>query len=358
MMFIKAYVNREYPAYILRDEIVDEIPAFIFHHVKKDEFEDCLNHLKRNGYHTLTADQFEAALVDRAKAPEKSVLITFDDGLDDVYNIAYPLLEKYQLQAVVFLIVNWMGNPGIITWDQAKEMHEKKIIDFQSHSMNHPAIFTSPQIIDFYRPAYSGMKRWNIPLTHFENGGQQLTELSYGIPLYEYSSRFSDHKRFVPDDKIQKLCVDYVRQHGTDQFFNRKDWRKILLAIIYDYKIAHHESSRYESEDEQVTDIFEELDLSSRTIQSQLPGKVVRHFAYPWNEVGLMTTNILEKCGYKTAFTGMVPNQLKIEESRNIRIIRRVSGDFIKCLSGEGRQSFWSVLLSKMIRRLKNGATY
>ena len=46
MRFIKAYLNRDYPKYIMQNTLNDEIPVFIFHHVKRDEFADCLDHLK------------------------------------------------------------------------------------------------------------------------------------------------------------------------------------------------------------------------------------------------------------------------------------------------------------------------
>ena len=80
ILFIRGYINREYPDYILKNKLTDEIPVFSYHHITRNEFDDRLVYLKNNGYKTLTADQLEQALNDRSSAPEKSVVITFDDG--------------------------------------------------------------------------------------------------------------------------------------------------------------------------------------------------------------------------------------------------------------------------------------
>ena len=80
--------------------------------------------------------------------PAKPVILTFDDGYEDNYLTLFPLLKKYGMKAVIFLI----GNPAILTnrWDVPHGEPELNLlkdaqiltmkeygIEFGSHSMNH-----------------------------------------------------------------------------------------------------------------------------------------------------------------------------------------------------------------------------
>lgn len=94
------------------------VPVLMYHHVSPspglvtvhpETFAAHMEHLVRGGYSTLRADQFFDWLQGRAKVPEKSVLITFDDGYLDNYVHAYPTLKRLGLHAVIFLVTDWMG---------------------------------------------------------------------------------------------------------------------------------------------------------------------------------------------------------------------------------------------------------
>lgn len=67
-------------------------------------FEEQLKYLKKNNYKTLTLDEFYDYQQGKCKIPRKSVLITMDDGYKSNYDLAFPLLKKYNMQAVVFVI--------------------------------------------------------------------------------------------------------------------------------------------------------------------------------------------------------------------------------------------------------------
>lgn len=357
-LFIKGYFNGVYPDYVTKNKLEDEIPVFIYHHITQHEFEDCLKHLFRNGYTTLTADQYEQALSDRSSAPDRSVVITFDDGLSDVYEAAYPLLRKYDFQAIVFLIPAWIGTPGIVTWEQVQEMHESGVIDFQSHSMHHPAIFCTDEIIDFYNPKMENLKRWNVPLIESDQEREITERPALGTPIYEYCSRFSDTKRYYPDKKLQEICVEHVSKNGAEKFFEGKKWKSELEELVRNFRIMESVEEEYETENKQITAILKELRYSKLTIEEKLKDKKVSHFAFPWNQTGTVTTKVLVKSGYKTAYMGLTADALEGKKIENPKLIKRVTGDFIKCLPGDGRQSFWSVLLHKILRRLKVGSTY
>jgi peptidoglycan/xylan/chitin deacetylase (PgdA/CDA1 family) len=76
------------------------------------------------------------------------IIITFDDGERTVYSNAFPLLKKYGMKAVVFVIVDYIGRKNYwdisltgqrtehLTWKEIEEMQDYGI-EFGSHTMSH-----------------------------------------------------------------------------------------------------------------------------------------------------------------------------------------------------------------------------
>lgn len=46
------------------------------------------------------------------------VLLTFDDGNRDYYDLAYPVLKEFGMPAVVFLITDYVDHPRLLWWDR------------------------------------------------------------------------------------------------------------------------------------------------------------------------------------------------------------------------------------------------
>ncbi|MEF3304067.1 polysaccharide deacetylase family protein [Paenibacillus sp. GYB003] len=95
-------------------------------------------HLKKEGYTALTLRQFTDIWDGRLKAPDKSVLLTFDDGYADNYTEAMPILRKYGYTAIMFVSPGMVGQDGYFAdWEQIREMAEAGW-DIQPHGMTHP----------------------------------------------------------------------------------------------------------------------------------------------------------------------------------------------------------------------------
>jgi peptidoglycan/xylan/chitin deacetylase (PgdA/CDA1 family) len=100
-------------------------------------FERQMRYLKENGYHVITAEELSDFLEYRRGLPRKSVLITMDDGYRSVYNIAYPILQKYGYKATVYVYTSFVGvSKMAITWNQLKEMKANGF-SIGSHTINH-----------------------------------------------------------------------------------------------------------------------------------------------------------------------------------------------------------------------------
>ncbi|GAA0728744.1 polysaccharide deacetylase family protein [Clostridium malenominatum] len=128
------------------------IPVLMYHSINyekgnelmvpKENFREQMNYLKDNGYTTLTLNELYNFFLNNKPVPEKSVVITFDDGYKDNYTNAYPILKEFNFKAVVFVITNNMNNhKNFITSEQALEL-DNNGIEIQSHTVNHERLST------------------------------------------------------------------------------------------------------------------------------------------------------------------------------------------------------------------------
>lgn len=136
-----------------RKEIVLRLPILVYHYVENvtDErdtlrqsmatrpnfFEGQLQYLKNNGYTVVSLDDLYQSLNDQQRLPEKSVSLTFDDGYRDFYTDAYPLLKKYQIKAINYIIVNHIGRSGNLTEEMIKEMLGSGLVTIGCHTLDH-----------------------------------------------------------------------------------------------------------------------------------------------------------------------------------------------------------------------------
>ena len=74
--------------------------------ISVDKFEEQLKYLKRKKYNPITIDELYCWLNNECEIPEKSILITIDDGNLSTYKYALPLLEKYNFNGVSFVITS------------------------------------------------------------------------------------------------------------------------------------------------------------------------------------------------------------------------------------------------------------
>ncbi|WP_050608386.1 polysaccharide deacetylase family protein [Clostridium niameyense] len=123
------------------------IPVLMYHSIDyekgnelrlpKEKFKEQMKYLKDNGYTTLSLDELYNFLVHNKPVPEKSIVITLDDGYVDNYENAYPIIKEFGFKAAIFDVTsNIDKNPKTITSKQIKEMNDNGIT-IASHTVNH-----------------------------------------------------------------------------------------------------------------------------------------------------------------------------------------------------------------------------
>jgi len=87
--------------------------------------------------------------------PNRSFVITFDDGYQSVYEQAFPVLQRYGVSATIFLTVGDRGTAksggrlpplecrSMLSWYEIREMHRYGI-EFGAHTLTHPDLTRLP----------------------------------------------------------------------------------------------------------------------------------------------------------------------------------------------------------------------
>lgn len=120
---------------------------------KLSQFERGMRFLHDQGYETVPLEEvFKQTSVRPGKPKQdfqKKLVITFDDGYEDVYLNAFPILQKYGFTAFIFVITGFVGKHNSwdfnfgrkrkrhLSWRQIKQM-SKYGFGFGSHTVNHP----------------------------------------------------------------------------------------------------------------------------------------------------------------------------------------------------------------------------
>lgn len=152
------------------------LPVLMYHHISPhpglvtcspENFRAQMAWLAKSGWKTLSTASFTAAL-ESGVLPEKSVLITFDDGYLDNWVYAHPVLEEFGLRATIFLITGWIGagpprphagqagvpevpthkqamaalaedklDAAFLRWSEVEAMRAAGTVDFHSHTHSH-----------------------------------------------------------------------------------------------------------------------------------------------------------------------------------------------------------------------------
>lgn len=113
--------------------------------VTPQDFERQMRYLAEHGFTTVTPDDLTAAFLGRRTLPEKSLLLTFDDGYADFYEQAFPIFKKYNLKATLFVVTSFVGDAGhrYVTWEQIREMDRSGLVTIASHTLTHADVTKS-----------------------------------------------------------------------------------------------------------------------------------------------------------------------------------------------------------------------
>lgn len=149
LLFSFAFANSE--EYI-------KVPIIMYHSILKDParsnkytitpavLEEDLKYIKANGYETITISDLISYVYADKPLPPKPIILTFDDGHYNNYGYLYPLLEKYDMKAVISIVGSYTDkfsetneanlNYSYLRWKDINELISSGRIEFQNHTYN------------------------------------------------------------------------------------------------------------------------------------------------------------------------------------------------------------------------------
>jgi peptidoglycan/xylan/chitin deacetylase (PgdA/CDA1 family) len=208
-MAYKGRIKEDFENYKMR-----AIPALMYHSISEvpagwpadlcvapGVFEEHLQYLKAQGYNVVTAPQAVILLKSRQNVMN-TVIMTFDDGYENNYTEAFPLLKKYGFRGNFYIVGNDAGKEKnqdgmkkYMSFAQIKEMHDQGM-EIGSHSMSHdPLTSIKPELLpwEIYQPLnlfYQKMNFW-ISGIAFPNGAFNDAIIAEIRKYFKYEYGFS-----------------------------------------------------------------------------------------------------------------------------------------------------------------------
>ena len=253
--------------------IVDE-PNGFYPETSTSDFEKQINHLAKN-YKIISLDEIVNRIKNR-RPLRRCVAITFDDGFRDNYEIAYPILRKYNAPATIFLTTGYIEN-GTAPW--------------------------------FIKLRYIFMQ---TAKTHFN--------LSHNGTIFSHPMHTKDEK-FVASDRAMaylKDCHDQERLPLFDRLCDELEvnnfqglynlmltWDQIKEMSKNDISFGAHTVNHPILSRISIEMAEREIQESKKTIEEKI-GNPITSFAYPFGKKAQYSSDlfpVLENLGFKCAVT-------------------------------------------------------
>ena len=189
-----------FPAVIMYHDIRTE-PLNYFDVLVQD-FCAQLDWLKANDYETLSIEDLISHIKNGESFPEKSVIITFDDGYNGIYNYAFPELKKRNMKAVFFITASVIdkleGSYPHVTAKELQEIASDKNFSIGSHTLTHSNL---------------------TKMTHEE----KIHELAESKRILEQITGREVLSMAYPEGNYDKQVIDSVKEAGYEIAFAVQD---------------------------------------------------------------------------------------------------------------------------------------
>lgn len=299
------------------------VPVLTYHSISASEkmnpqlFEAHLKALNRSNLPSLLPRDLRAA--------QRGFLLTFDDGFADFWTHVFPLLERYRLRAVVFVIPSRTGEgdcrpqgvkafPGnanqahqeagekndahdaFLRWTELQAMEASGLVDVQSHTMRHLSVWKGDGVTGFNLGS-ANRTHWSLAQT--ADGDNRL-----GIPLYPRGSALA-FRRYADDKGLRDALAVWVDKKGGNAYIDEAGVESVeadLWELTRSYIDAHGNAGRWETPDERVERTEAEIVEARRVLQHRLGGSR-DELCLPWGAYDDVTLACARRTGIKRVYT-------------------------------------------------------
>jgi len=132
------------------------VPVLMYHSINKGSagsrlivdaatFKKQMKFLKDHNFNCISINEYIDNIKNKKKQKRKSVVITFDDGFEDNYLTAFPILKEFEIPVTIFIVTDWVGDENMLDWSQIKELEKSDLIDIGSHAVSHDMLTRMPK---------------------------------------------------------------------------------------------------------------------------------------------------------------------------------------------------------------------
>lgn len=249
----KKNVDWRYPRILMYHMVSEPVPGAQFNglRVSPSQFERQVFWFSEHGWTFVTMSE----LIDKPCA-EKTVALTFDDGFEDNFSQALPILQKYGAKATLYLVNDrhnrdWsvqkkahhasgelMREPKLSD-EQVRQMLDSGLIELGAHTLTHANL--SRLSVDEKKHEIQASKQQLETLFH-----TRVTSFAYPFGIYDaaedpalvqeagFATAVTTQEGITTDLSQQPFELKRVKISGKDSFFSfktkvrcgRRSWRK------------------------------------------------------------------------------------------------------------------------------------
>lgn len=207
------------------------------------------------------------------------LLVTFDDGYQNIYEYAFPILKEFDVCAVLFLPTNFVFEKRSLWNDRIEYI-------FQNTKETHLIYEYNGKKIEY--PLYSEKEKKNafMGITSFFGSGIVCTQRDHGIKkLAETLNVPLDDKLIFCNEKYNPLCLEAIKEMiGSG------------LITIGSHSVNHYSLANCDEDD-----VFNEVKESKKKIESMISCEC-KAFSLPGGKNHPAILSAAKEAGYKWIF--------------------------------------------------------
>ncbi len=170
--------------------------------IRTSKFRQQMQAIKDLDLNVISLEDFTLWKAGKKSIPDRSILITIDDGWKSVYTDAYPVLKEFGYPFTIYLYTNFLNNGGrTLTHEQIEEMMQNGC-SIGSHSVSHPL----PSMVK--RQKKAGSETYTKYLNNELGTSKKLLEKTFKQTILSYVYPGGHH-----DEEMEKVSADLGYQH-------------------------------------------------------------------------------------------------------------------------------------------------
>lgn len=267
--------------------------------ISKETFEKQIKFLKKH-YSIIAYKQYIDALDGKIKKlPDNPIIITIDDGYQDNYEYAYPILKKYKVPAILFVTTDFISKKKWL-WANKLEFILKNTNDYCF------ALTLGEREVCFNVETFKG---WHTAQ----------------LEIYNYCRSLDDPSK---DDFLEKLArsLDVEVPSEVTEPFLPLTWSEIREMADHGIEFGSHTCSHPICSKLSTTALKYELENSKEELEKAI-SRNIEAFCYPNGQLSDFSEQVVEevkKSGYKSAVTTITGFNF-LSPKQNPYVLKRIS---------------------------------